>query len=137
MVSMPLQVGVKVLLKNTEGKYLLIKRSAHEQRGVGKWDIPGGRMEAGSSLLDNLAREVMEETGLTMTNTPELADVQDMRWPDRHVIRIVYTATGEGTPRLSEEHTEYAWFAADEIRAMTVDMFDSYLLTLFRERAAL
>lgn len=132
MVSMELQVGVKVLLRNSEGKYLLIKRSAQEQRGVGKWDIPSGREEADTSLMENLAREVMEETGLTMASEPELIDVQDMQWPERHVVRIVYSARGDGTPRLSNEHTELGWFTADDIRTMNEDIFDKFLLALFR-----
>ncbi len=31
------------------------------------WCAPGGGVEAGASLLENLAREVMEETGLTVS----------------------------------------------------------------------
>ncbi len=62
---MNLQVGVKILLKSKEGKYLLVKRSAEKYPEVGaKWDIVGGRIDPGSSLIDNLKREVMEETGL-------------------------------------------------------------------------
>jgi len=39
---MELQVGVKVLLKNKEGKFLLIRRSPKKYPEVGpKWDIVG------------------------------------------------------------------------------------------------
>lgn len=40
---MELQVGVKVLLKNKEGNYLLLRRSLKKYPGVkGRWDIAGG-----------------------------------------------------------------------------------------------
>ena len=72
-------------------------------------------MEAGSTMLENLSREVMEETGLTMSSEPKVLGIQDMIWPDRHVVRITHTGTIAGTPALSEEHTEYNWFRLDEI----------------------
>ena len=124
---MELQVGVKVLLKNPEGKYLLIRRAPSEKNGPGKWDIPGGRMEAGSTMMENLAREVMEETGLTMTSEPRMLGIQDMLWPDRHVVRITHTGTREGEPRLSEEHSEYLWATIAEILGLNEREFDTYL----------
>lgn len=125
---MELQVGVKVLLKNPEGKYLLMRRSEYEQRSVGKWDIAGGRVEAGDSLMENLAREVMEETGLTMKSEPQLLTAQDVIWPDRHVVRITYIAEVDGEPRLGPEHSEYGWFSYDEMKHL--DKIDDYIKKL-------
>jgi len=52
---MELQVGVKALLRNKEGKYLLIRRSSEKYPEVGaKWDIVGGRINPGETLLENL-----------------------------------------------------------------------------------
>lgn len=136
MVEMNIQVGVKVLLKNPEGKYLLIRRSTVETNGPGKWDIPGGRMEAGSTMLENLAREVMEETGLTMSSEPRVLGIQDLMWPDRQVVRITHVGTVEGTPKLSEEHTEYRWATLDEILVLSEREFDRFLRTLIQENAA-
>lgn len=53
---MELQVGVKVLLKNSTGKYLLLRRSKEKYPDVPvHWDMPGGRIEAGKPLMENLA----------------------------------------------------------------------------------
>ena len=41
-MTVELQVGVKVLLKNPEGKYLFLHRSAEKYPETQKWDIPGG-----------------------------------------------------------------------------------------------
>lgn len=58
---MELQVGVKVLLKNPEGKYLLVKRSNKKYPEVGAtWDIVGGRIDPGLPLLENL-KEVLDK----------------------------------------------------------------------------
>lgn len=60
---MELQVGVKILLRNNEGKYLLVRRSSEKYPEVGhyQWDIVGGRIDPGFPLLDNLNREIKEE----------------------------------------------------------------------------
>lgn len=134
---MELQVGVKVLLKNPEGKYLLIKRSPIEYPETHKWDIPGGRIESGSSLSENLAREVMEETGLTMTSEPKVVAAQDIILPeqDRHVVRVTYIGTAEGEPRLSVEHTEYKWVTFAELKLLTIDELDRYVKALLEAGA--
>ncbi len=55
---------MKILLKNKEGKYLLVRRNPKKYPEVGaKWDIVGGRIEPGSSLIENLKREIKEEVG--------------------------------------------------------------------------
>jgi len=132
---MELQVGVKVLLRNTDGKYLLIRRNEEKYQSK-KWDIPGGRINIGTSLSENLAREVMEETGLTMTTEPKIIGAQDIfASPDRHVVRITYIGTAEGDPKLSDEHTEFTWVTWSELKAMSVDELDRYVKALMEAGA--
>ncbi len=133
---MELQVGVKVLLRNPEGKFLLIRRSGEKYSFV-KWDIPGGRIDKGSSLHDNLVREVTEETGLSMTSKPRAIAAQDIFPSDKdiHVVRITYVGTTEGDPKLSEEHTEYRWITFAELKALKVEELDRYLKALLEEGA--
>ncbi len=65
MTDIKLQVGVKIFLKNKEGKYLLLKRNSVKYSNIrGEWDIVGGRIDPGTKLMDNLRREVREETQL-------------------------------------------------------------------------
>ena len=128
---MELQVGVKVLLRNAEGKYLLIRRNS-EKYGSDKWDIPGGRIDPGSDLLKNLVREVKEETGLEMTSMPKLVAAQDiMASEERHVVRLTYLGSAEGEPKLSEEHTEYRWVTSVSMKKLP--NLDKYLLALLAD----
>jgi 8-oxo-dGTP diphosphatase len=39
------------------------------------WGLPGGQVEPGEELLAGLQRELLEETGLTLTGTPTIAFV--------------------------------------------------------------
>jgi 8-oxo-dGTP diphosphatase len=43
-------------------RLLLIKRD--RPPGLGKWSVPGGRVEGGETLAEAVVREVAEETGL-------------------------------------------------------------------------
>ena len=117
---MELQVGVKVLLKNSEGKYLLLKRSPEKYPEVeNPWDIVGGRIDPGISLFENLKREVKEETSLSLEKEPRLVAAQDiLKVADRHVIRLTYIGDIEGEPTLDEDHSEYKWFTVDELRGL-------------------
>ncbi|HMS95863.1 MAG: NUDIX hydrolase [Tabrizicola sp.] len=48
----------------------LLLVNAYPGARLGLWCAPGGGCEAGQSLPENLAREVMEETGLTIAVGP-------------------------------------------------------------------
>ena len=101
---MELQVGVKALLKNKEGKYLLVKRSSEKYPDIkGEWDIVGGRIQPGSTLFDNLKREIREETKLNLEREPKLIASQDiLQTEGRHVVRLTYLGEIEGQPRLND-----------------------------------
>ncbi|MCP6719765.1 MAG: NUDIX hydrolase [Patescibacteria group bacterium] len=114
---MELQVGVKALLKNKEGKYLLLRRSPEKYpEVVGKWDIVGGRIDPGSHLLENLKREIREETSLELEGEPKLIAAQDiLRVSGRHVVRLTYVADINGEPTLDGDHMEFKWFTKGEL----------------------
>ncbi len=123
---MELQVGVKILLQNQEGKYLVLLRSAIKYPNIGaQWEIVGGRINPGSLLLENLKREVFEETGLEIKDEPKLVVAQDIIRPHKHIVRLTYVGFGDGEVKLSEEHTDFKWLSLEEILA--IDPLDSYL----------
>ena len=129
---MELQVGVKVLLKNSEGKYLLLRRNPKKYPEIGpKWDLVGGRINPGTSLLENLKREVLEETGLVLSTLPKLIAAQDiLRVEGRHVVRLTYTGEIQGESKIDEESTEYGWFSKEQINSLKKDELDSYFKEL-------
>lgn len=69
---MQLQIAQKAVLY-CDGKVLMVQKSADDLRNPLKWEIPGGRLEAGEELPDNLRREVREEVGLEIKIGPPLA----------------------------------------------------------------
>ncbi|HAE36563.1 MAG: hypothetical protein UR85_C0004G0099 [Candidatus Nomurabacteria bacterium GW2011_GWF2_35_66] len=134
---MELKVGVKILLKNKEGKHLIFKRSSEKypEAGSDLWDITGGRIEPGSTLIDNLKREIKEETGLELIGEPNLIHAQDiLRVTGKHVVRLTYVGEGEGEVILSDEHDDYKWLTIDEIaRLEGLDNYFKEVLEKFTE----
>lgn len=125
---MNLQVGVKVLLRSSEGKFLFLRRSADFKPGASQnWDIPGGRIEPEEPLEEALRREVQEETGLTLESIDRLLAAQDIfvAAAPVHVVRLTYVGTASGEVAISDEHDDYAWMSKEEVLAEP--HVDSYL----------
>ncbi|WP_029075692.1 NUDIX hydrolase [Kaistia adipata] len=114
-------LGVSVAVWR-DGKVLLVQRGHAPWRGA--WSLPGGRVERGERLAEAAARELAEETGLTL-GTPRLVEALDAidRAADGtvrgHYVIIVFTATAEGTPEAASDAGAVGWFALDQIDALT------------------
>lgn len=126
---MELQVGVKALLKNKDNKYLFLRRNPEKYPGLGNsWDIVGGRIEPGTPLLENLKREIKEETKLILEKTPRLIAAQDILRPDKHVVRLTFVGEIDGEPLLDGDHDEFKWFTIEELK--TLKNLDSFVREL-------
>lgn len=56
-------VGVKAVIKNSQGQLLLLK-IPRPNKADSYWDLPGGRIKEGETLEQALQREIEEETGI-------------------------------------------------------------------------
>ncbi|QGK68890.1 NUDIX domain-containing protein [Allosaccharopolyspora coralli] len=59
---------VGAVVHDDQGRLLLVRRANEPRRGL--WSLPGGRVESGESDRSAVAREVLEETGLSVTVGP-------------------------------------------------------------------
>jgi len=68
-------VPVGIIIK--EGKILISKRNdPHNPRFHEKWELPGGSMEYGEKLEENVTREILEETGCEVEVVKQLNKIQ-------------------------------------------------------------
>lgn len=101
-----------------DGKVLLVRRA--RSPGKGFYSLPGGRVEFGESLAAALAREVMEETGLTI-DIVGLSGFREVLPNDRvagHYLIMSFAARWvAGEPELNDELDDFQWVAPDDLGA--------------------
>ena len=99
------------VIYNDQGEILLTK----SLKWADYWQIPGGHIELGETAEQALKREIMEETGLEITDI-ELNDLQDSIYPKEferkaHFIFLDYSArlAGGKMAEKNREMEEYKW----------------------------
>lgn len=105
------KVGIAILIPH-DGKILLGKRKSEHGRGT--WGLPGGHIEYGESFEDCVHRELMEETGLKVTNVRFAALTNDI-YPHekRHYVTIFMLCdyiSGEAQVMEPDKCEEWQWF---------------------------
>jgi 8-oxo-dGTP pyrophosphatase MutT (NUDIX family) len=104
----PLSVKAVVLHR---GHVLLLVNERDE------WDLPGGRPQAGEDHRVALAREVREETGLSV-EVGELVDEHLFEVLPRRFVQITAFScalVGGADLTLSDEHRDAQWLPFDEL----------------------
>ncbi len=83
-----IHVAVGIIL-NSAGQVLLAKRPDHLHQG-GKWEFPGGKVEAGETVTEALVRELKEEVALTVEATEPFM-VLSFDYPDKQVLLDIHS----------------------------------------------
>ena len=84
-----IRVGCSVLIKSNN-KLLLGIRNKEPNKGM--IITPGGGVELFERMEDTVKREIMEETGLEITNIKQLKTYEIINKPDEHRIIIYWSA---------------------------------------------
>lgn len=133
-------LGIKALIKNEEGKILLLKLNKNSIPEDGRWDIPGGRLEKGSSAEETLVREIEEETGLKeITNIKMVAATKvDYRIPITEssvgLILFAYLCDVKiGDIKLSSDHSEYKWCTPSEVYELLKTKYPEEFINKIKE----
>ncbi|ROQ67998.1 ADP-ribose pyrophosphatase YjhB (NUDIX family) [Streptomyces sp. 840.1] len=116
-------VGAVILAP--DGRAFAQRRGPHRRLFPDCWDIVGGHVEPGESLLDALAREVEEETGWRLHRVRRLFGITTWTGDDgngeRHEADYLVEVDGDlANPALEwAKHTAYDWFGPDDLPRLT------------------
>ena len=104
----------------------------------GEWELPGGRVEAGESLVEALVREVDEELGCVVTVDPVPLDEYVFEPIPGRTVHIVTFGCGDlptDQPiRVSHEHVDVGTFTVDEALELD-DLPEGYQASIRRHLA--
>jgi len=128
--GLPFGLAVRAIIKDKEGRCLLLRRSKANKTNTCVWEFPGGKTEPGENFADALVREVKEECGLDVVPLQAVGAVQtDL--PNIHVVHLIMEAQlVSGTVRLSKEHDQSAWVPVQDLAGLTmIEQFRAYAVT--------
>lgn len=113
---MPTRIHVAAgVIPDGQGRVLLALRPLHKHQG-GLWEFPGGKVEAGESVEEALARELLEELGLrVLACEPFLLTEHD--YGDKQVCLDVWMVTAYSGEAQGREGQQLAWVPVAELPA--------------------
>ena len=126
MSDINLRVAMKGLIVDEQGRILILRESNTYVEGtqIGRYHVPGGRVNPGENFEVALKREIMEETGLQVD---VLYPIYVGEWrpvikgvPNQIIATFNVCRAKSTNGKLSEEHDDYQWI--DPIDSNNFDM---------------
>jgi len=122
-------VGASAMIWDTEGEKILLTRRSDN----GRWCLPGGRVDPGESVAETCAREVCEETGLSVKVGKLIGVYSDpnmlLTYEDGNAYQLIAlhfdASVTNGELELSSETTDIGYFSMDELS--NLDVMDHHL----------
>ena len=112
-------VAVGAVIWNEKNEIVLIRRGKPPRKG--EWSIPGGRVEWGETLKEAIAREVFEETGLTIEIVAPIETLDSISRDEsgavvRHYVLADFSARAKGGELKAASDAEAArWVPFDRL----------------------
>lgn len=111
----PREPGAPVLVVGAaivrHGRVLAARRT-HPPVTRGRWELPGGKVQAGESPADALVREIREELGCLVRVTGRLTGEQPVA--DHVTLRVLLADVTDGEPA-PHEHDALRWLGPEEL----------------------
>lgn len=105
---------VDMLLHNSKGEYLLVKRANEPLKG--QWWVIGGRVLKGETLRQAAIRKVKEETGLVVDSVKPIGYFEDISHANRfgsltpsHSVSVVFSAFIDDSQKIKLDSQSSDW----------------------------
>jgi 8-oxo-dGTP diphosphatase len=112
-------VSVVAVIRNSVGKYLVLKRGEHEIAYPGKYTFPGGKVEDNDTVEETLIKEAKEEANLTLKQGKILLKDKSFIRPDGQSVKVFSyfcEVEDDSVVKISADFTDYKWVTLEELR---------------------
>lgn len=111
-VVRPETSGVKVIIRNREGRYLLVRIGY----GARRWTWPGGKVDRGETLEEAARRELREESGLDSISLTEVGS-KEYNWEGKRDTVHFYQGESSSSDLTvdGQEIIDAGWFELDKL----------------------
>ncbi len=106
-------VVVAALIKKDD-KILIAKRATGDENVLGKWELPGGKVEINESEEHAIEREILEEFELKI-KAKKYVKNNICKYPKKTVDLRLYECEYLGGQFRLHDHSEYKWIERSEI----------------------
>ena len=123
-----------ILVRHTDGTYLLMQRDPRKAYG-GMWEASaGGSALRGETPADAARRELAEETGIIASDLIEVGRIADKSHHSVYAEFLCVTDWDKDKIQLQEGETvNYRWVSVDALRSMSKDELVTYRIQQFIE----
>lgn len=125
-------ITVVAALIKKDDKFLIAKRSTGDKNALGKWEFPGGKVEAGEDERHAIEREIKEEFDLDIKAISFITN-NVYEYPNQIIdLRLYDCEYIKGKFNL-HDHSEYRFVSASEILDYDLSAADIPLAICIRE----
>jgi 8-oxo-dGTP diphosphatase len=126
------EVAAGIIRQN--GRFLITRRRMGDHLG-GLWEFPGGKLEAGETLVGCLHRELREELGIEVT-APSLYRTIRHSYPEKTVeLHFFRCELKAGEPQ-KLDCEDFRWATITELRSYEFPPADRPLIEALEQEAA-
>lgn len=117
MPSPRLVVGGVIIDRSGDQPRVLAARRTGPPALAGRWEFPGGKVEAGESPQAALVRELHEELEIDVAVSAEICPANGGTWPisEHYAMRLFVCGIESGRPQPADSHDEVRWLSAEEL----------------------
>ncbi len=111
-------VAVVAVIRNSEGKYLVLKRRDDEIAYPGMYTFPGGKVENNDTTEETLEKEALEEANLKLKPGKILLKDKSYLRPDGQTAKFFSYLCEVENPdeiKISEDFTDYKWVSIQDL----------------------
>jgi len=132
------RIAVRAIVKNEEGKILLIRRATGRESILGLYELPGGRLMHGEQPEDTLRRYLHDDASLHMRKATLFDVVSYIDRDDRNIQYAVITYTielakGHHDLKLSENYDQFVWQSLNDIQQNIITDLTQLLLGIMHQ----